>query len=256
MKAKFSFAQGLIYEAGQLLKESLDQPLTINEKSDFTDLVTDMDQKVQSFLINQILESYPEDSFLAEEDDYKTSIQKGAVWVIDPIDGTNNFVAQKSDFAICLAYYENGFGQFGLIYDVMADQLFYGGGQFDVCCNGRVLPSYQDKPLSQSLLALTHLIYRDNIGGAANLASHVLGLRAYGSAAISMSKVLTGQLVGYISHISPWDYAAAKIMGESLGYVTVSLIEKDLDFETRQYVMMVPKKKLGTIRELMEKTDS
>lgn len=252
MEAKFDFAKALVWSAGEFLKAGMDQPFEITEKTDFTDLVTDMDRKVQEFLITEIALHYPDDGFLAEEEDYKQAITDGAVWVIDPIDGTNNFVAQRADFAISLAYYENGQGQFGIIYDVMAGQLFYGGGQFEVFCNDEILPVYQDKPLNQSLLAITPLMYRYNIEGSANLASHVLGLRAYGSATLSMAKVLTGQLMGYISHISPWDYAAAKVMGERLGYVTVSLTDQELDFESRQYVMMVPQTKLELIKELME----
>ena len=58
---------------------------------------------------------------------FDPQFQKGAVWVIDPIDGTNNFVTQKEDFAVMVAYFEDGIGQFGLIYDVMRDHLFRGG---------------------------------------------------------------------------------------------------------------------------------
>ncbi|MET3557982.1 myo-inositol-1(or 4)-monophosphatase [Streptococcus rupicaprae] len=251
MEAKFDFAKSLVCSAGEYLKAGMDQPLAITEKTDFTDLVTDMDRKVQDFLISEILSQYPADHFLAEEEDYKQPIDKGAVWVIDPIDGTNNFVAQKCDFAISLAYFEDGVGQFGLIYDVMAEQLFYGGGQFDVFCNDQPLPAYQAKRLSKSLLAINPGMYRHNIQGLAGLADQVLGIRTYGSAAISMAKVLSGQLLGYISHISPWDYAAAKVMGERLGYVTIGLVE-ELNFQDRQYVMMVPACQLDVITEILE----
>lgn len=84
------------------------------------------------------------DAILAEENDVRHPINQGNVWVIDPIDGTVNFIVQGSQFAVMIAYYEQGIGQFGLIYDVMADQLLAGGGDFEVTLNGDKLPAYQE----------------------------------------------------------------------------------------------------------------
>lgn len=56
----------------------------------------------------------------------RSPIAQGNVWVLDPIDGTVNFIVQKDNFAVMLAYYEEGVGQFGIIYDVMADILYSG----------------------------------------------------------------------------------------------------------------------------------
>ena len=71
----------------------------------------------------------------------------------------------------------------------------------------------------------------------------------YGSAAISFSKVLSGQLLTYISYICPWDYAAASIMGDKLGYTTVTLDGKQPDFESHQGIMMIPMMKLDEIKK-------
>lgn len=252
METKFDFAKSLIRTAGEFLKQHMNEPREITAKSNFNDLVTDLDQKVQDFLVAAISQAYPEDSFFAEEDDQRSPICEGKVWVIDPIDGTNNFIAQKTDFAIVLAYYENGSGQFGLIYDVMADRLFHGGGQFEVCCNERTLQSYQTKALSQSLIIVNPGMCMQNISGLAALSSNVLGLRTYGSAALSMARVLSGQAMGYFSHISPWDYAAGQIMGEKLGYVTLSMTKTSLNFRDRQYVMLVPEEKLVELDQFLE----
>ena len=66
--------------------------------------------------------------------------------MIDPIDGTNNFVTQKEDFAVMVAYFEDGIGQFGLIYDVMRDHLLR-GGEFPVYRNDLELTPLVDQPL-------------------------------------------------------------------------------------------------------------
>lgn len=252
METKFDFAKSLVWSAGAFLKGQMDHPFEIKEKTDFTDLVTDMDQKVQDFLMEAISEAYPSDCFLAEEGDVFQDIHEGNIWVIDPIDGTANFVAQKMDFAISVGYYENGVGQFGLIYDVMAEEMFYGGGDFEVFCNETPLPAFEERPYSQSLLAINPGMYRHNVAGVGDLASQFLGVRTYGSAALSASKVLAGQLYGYISNISPWDYGASKIMGDRLGYATVTLSGAEPSFKEREFIMMVPKVRLLEIQKVLE----
>ena len=80
----------------------------------------------------------------------------------------------------------------------------------------------------------------------------VLGMRTYGSAALSMAKVLSGHAVAYFSNISPWDYAAGKIMGEKLGYLTLTMTGQNLNFKDRQYIMMLPQTKLEEFKSLLE----
>ncbi|MCI5871670.1 inositol monophosphatase family protein [Streptococcus sp.] len=251
METKFEFAKSLIKEAGALVKESMKNPLEIASKSQFDDLVTNVDQATQQFLVEQIKLYYPNDFILAEEGHLLHPIDEGNVWVLDPIDGTVNFVSQGQDFAIMLAYYEAGVGQFGIIYNLMGDQLYAGGGVFPVTLNGQELSPYKDKPISQFLIAANSGMYAHNTMGVGELIKQSLGLRVYGSAGISMSRVLEGKLMAYFSCIYPWDYAAASIMGESLGYVTLTMTGEHPDFRTRQAIMFVPKDKLTLIQSVV-----
>ena len=139
--------------------------LTIEEKSTFDDLVTDLDKAVQSLMVKRINSTYPQDHVFAEENDSEADINNGAVWVLDPIDGTINFVVQGCDFAVMIAYYENGIGQFGLIYDVMNDLLYSGGGQFEVKVNDKVLKPFQDRPFNRSLIGANNGMCAQNIYG-------------------------------------------------------------------------------------------
>ncbi len=135
LETKYHFAQTIVLEAGNFLRQHLHDDLQIEEKGDFTDLVTHLDKQVQEMLTQQIQSRYQGDGILGEEGGDVSSIHEGNVWVIDPIDGTTNFIAQKTDFAIMIAYFENGVGKFGIIYDVMRDKLFHGGDSFPVYCN-------------------------------------------------------------------------------------------------------------------------
>ncbi|HFI0255596.1 TPA: inositol monophosphatase family protein [Streptococcus suis] len=240
MEAKYRFAQKMILDAGDFLRLHLHDELDIEIKGHFTDLVTQLDHQVQHLMVNQILTRYPNDSIYSEEDERRSSIKKGRVWVIDPIDGTSNFIAQKNDFAILLAYFEEGVGQFGLIYDVMADKLYHGGGNFPVYENDSLLPIVKNKPLTQSLIGINTGLYAQNVVGVANLADRMLGTRSYGSAGISFSHVLSGRLLIHASYLFPWDYAAAAILGEALGYQIMRLDGKPLSYEGREYLIMLP----------------
>ncbi|MEW4353952.1 inositol monophosphatase family protein [Streptococcus pneumoniae] len=257
METKLAFAKAIVYEAASYIRKHMDEPVVIETKSTPTDLVTQLDEAVQDQLVQKIVEAYPTDHILAEENGLRHSIEDGHVWVIDPIDGTNNFIAQKTDFAIMLAYFENGQGQFGLIYDVMKDELYVGGGQFSVYCNDKPLVPYQEKNLQHSLVAISAGLFKSETVDILPLVHNSLGARLYGSAGISFARVLSGRLLLYVSSIYPWDYAAASILAPKLGYQVMTIDGEVPDFQTRQDIVIVPTEKWAEIAPyIMKKGES
>lgn len=119
-------AKQWIRDAGEHLMASMKKALIIETKSNAADLVTNMDREIEQFLIGKIKETFPHHNILGEEGygDEVTS-SDGVVWLIDPIDGTMNFVHQKRNFAISIGIYENGIGKIGLIYDPVHDELYH-----------------------------------------------------------------------------------------------------------------------------------
>ncbi|MGQ7374420.1 inositol monophosphatase family protein [Streptococcus suis] len=251
METKYRLAQSLVLQAGEFLKTHLHDELEIEEKENATDLVTQLDKLIQQFLTNQIKNEYPSDLIFGEEGGDVGSISNGNVWVIDPIDGTSNFIAQKNDFAIMLAYFENGIGQFGLIYDVMQDKLFHGGGKFPVFCNKERLASPSLSSISQTLLGLNAQLYAANKHGLADLANISLGTRSVGSAGIGFSHVLEGRLFAYASYLYPWDYAAASILGQGLGFSLLSLEANQPSFDKREHVILVANQHLEEVKRYL-----
>lgn len=156
MESKFEFAKELVKKAGQYILDHMQEDLQVETKSSPTDLVTRLDKEVQELLVSEILSRYPEDKICAEESCLRASVQDGKVWVIDPIDGTNNFVAQQEDFAVMMAYFENGQGQFGLIYDVVKGDCYHGGGKFPVCRNNQPLAPL--KPNHLEIFSLQEIV--------------------------------------------------------------------------------------------------
>ncbi|NQN53044.1 inositol monophosphatase family protein [Streptococcus suis] len=251
METKYRLAQSLVLQAGEFLKTHLHDELEIEEKENATDLVTQLDKLTQQFLTNQIKNEYPSDLIFGEEGGDVSSISNGNVWVIDPIDGTSNFIAQKNDFAIMLAYFENGIGQFGLIYDVMQDKLFHGGGKFPVFCNKERLACPSLSSISQTLLGLNAQLYAANKHGLADLANISLGTRSVGSAGIGFSHVLEGRLFAYASYLYPWDYAAASILGQGLDLSLLSLEAENPSFDKREHVILVANQHLEEVKRYL-----
>lgn len=251
MDAKFTFAQCLIREVGAFIRSHMEADFGVEVKSDFRDLVTDVDKASQDFLVERIQGTYPTDRFLAEEGELQADLISGSVWVIDPIDGTVNFIAQKRDFAVILAYFEDGVGQFGLIYDVVADQLYCGGPGLGVTCNGQPLCQATSRLLSESLVACNTRLYVTNAYGLADYFNQSLGIRNYGSAGLSLARVLSGQLFAYASCLRPWDYLAASIMGQELGYSILTLDLTAPDGQTLQNVIAFPQHFLEEIADAL-----
>ncbi|MET3698140.1 myo-inositol-1(or 4)-monophosphatase [Bacillus oleivorans] len=222
-------AKEWVLEAGQRIRDSLNEELLIETKSDANDLVTNIDKDTEKFFIEKIKQYNLEFKIMGEEGfgDRIVSLD-GVIWILDPIDGTMNFVHQKRNFAISLAVYENGEGRLGIIYDVMADDFYHvipGSGAF---LNDIRLNTLKDVTLEKAIIGLNATWITPNkridYQILSPLVKTVRGTRSYGAAAIELAYVATGRLDGYITmRLNPWDYAAGKLLIEEVGGKTSNL---------------------------------
>ncbi|TFJ94521.1 inositol monophosphatase family protein [Lentibacillus salicampi] len=221
-------AKEWVVEAGTTIREKINDPLTISTKSDRNDLVTTMDKDTEYFFMTNIKRTYP-DHFIISEEGYGDELQSlgGTVWIIDPIDGTMNFVHQKRNFAISVGIYQDGIGEIGLIYDVMADELYSakrGEGAFKN--NMALSPLPEQKSLYDSILGLNHFWLCENRlveeKVIQELVRTVRGSRTFGSAALEFAYVAEGIMDGYMTMgLAPWDIAAGiVIVNETRGRTT------------------------------------
>jgi myo-inositol-1(or 4)-monophosphatase len=159
LNTKLEFAKTVVQKAGVFIKQHLSDDLEISEKTHFDDLVTNVDREVQDQILTQIQSTFPGDSVLAEENDVRHDISDGNVWVLDPIDGTTNFIVQRDNFAVMLAYYEDGMWvKIGVILDVMNDNLYWGDGTSAYKNETQIHLTV--KPLRQSLIGVNTYMYR------------------------------------------------------------------------------------------------
>ena len=230
MKEKYTLALSLVKEAGELIKNNL-RVYNVNTKSSEKDLVTDIDILVEEFICSKLKDQYQGDFILAEECTVIEEIELTKnLWVLDPIDGTVNFIHQQKNFAISLAYYEKQQAIFGIVYDVMTGDLYTcykGEGAF---LNGTKLKPLTYKPIKQSLIGFSQkwLLSADLIDYIEVL-QRFRNYRYHGVASLEMCYVATGILDCYLTcHLKPWDYAAAKLILEELGGKVVTLNGKTL----------------------------
>ncbi|MFD1735659.1 inositol monophosphatase family protein [Bacillus salitolerans] len=224
-----TYAKSWIKEAGSRIRDSFNKKLLIKTKSNKDDLVTNMDHETEQFLISKITETFPNHQILGEEgfgDEVKAL--DGVVWIIDPIDGTMNFVHQQRNFAISIGIYEDGVGQIGLIYDVVNDELYHAKKGQGAFFNDTALPALSDVSVDEAVIGInaTWVLENKRIDSSVltPLVKQVRGTRSYGSAALEMAYVAAGRLDAYITmRLAPWDFAAGMILIAEVGGVVTNI---------------------------------
>ncbi|MBR7798096.1 inositol monophosphatase [Agaribacter marinus] len=219
-----------VLEAGRTIRNHMNDPLTIDTKSNANDLVTTMDKDTEAFFASRIKKKYPEHFILSEEgfgDEIRT--MAGTVWIIDPIDGTMNFVHQKRNFAISIGIYHDNIGEIGLIYNVM-DDILYSAKRGKGAYKGETrLPLLnQDVRFNEAIIGLNHFwLCKNRLVDETimqQLVRDIRGTRTYGSAALEFAYVAEGILDGYLTlSLSPWDIAAGMVIVNEVGGVTSTI---------------------------------
>ncbi|WLR52177.1 inositol monophosphatase family protein [Bacillus tianshenii] len=224
-----------VREAGTRIRASFSETLMVDYKLNPSDLVTNMDKQTEQYFIAKIKEHYPEHRILGEEGygDIVDTVD-GTVWIIDPIDGTMNFVHMQRHFAISVGIYHNGEGIIGMIYDVVNDELYHtkkGEGAYK---NDEQLPMLGEISVDKAVVSVNAGWVIPN----SRIEPHILpplvkalrGTRSMGSAAIEMAYVASGKIDGYITlQLAPWDYAAGKILIEEVGGRATNVAGKPLN---------------------------
>lgn len=225
-------------EAAAYIRKNIRAEIEVTEKSGRTDLVTNMDEEIQGFLIDKIQKNYPKDRILGEEKGY-SSIDSftGRVWIIDPIDGTMNFVMEKENFCIMIGIYVDGKGELGFIYDVMNHQCYWGGVDLGVHCNDRLLKSPKMKSLSDGLMGMNAFMFGKNIHHAKEIGETSRGIRVTGCAGLELIAMLKGNHIGYLSNLYPWDYAAGIVLLNEFGFFYSNVSGEPLKFSGREYFL-------------------
>ena len=203
IKASEKASKVLIRDFGEIEK------LQVSNKGP-TDFVTNADIKVEKIIIEELKKAKPNYSIISEENGIEINKDKNNTWIIDPIDGTVNFLHGIPHFAISIALKKENEIVSGLIYDPIKDEMFFGeknnGAFFN---NERIRVSKKNK-LSDCLFATGGKIVSD----------YSFLYRKSGSAALDMAYVAAGRYDGYFQkNLNIWDIAAGIIIIKEAGGV-------------------------------------
>lgn len=231
LKQLDAFAKEIIIEAGKRICASFsyDLEVEVETKSSPNDLVTNIDRETELFFIEQIQKYYPTHKILGEEGmGERPDSMEGVVWIIDPIDGTMNFVKQHRHFMITIGIYIDGVGKLGYIYDVMREDLFYAFEGEGAWYNDSPLRKLEPLKIEEAVIGINASWVtpnpKINHEKLIDLIRTVRGTRSYGSAAMEIAFVVSGKLDAYISmRLAPWDIGGGIIIAKEVGAIATNL---------------------------------
>lgn len=223
------------FECGEILNahlvKSYDEPLKVIDKGKLG-VATEADVLSEQFVMKKIRKFYPTHKILSEEDAFSRELKMEGVseneylWLIDPLDGTNNFYNRVPFFGVSLAINKGNTTLAGVVYNPVNCELFYavrGEGAYLVRLIGekevriRLKASRQKKDFKEALLS-ANLTSKRVEKDLLKSFPEVRAMRRFGSAALEMSYVAAGMLDAYWEHqLQPWDMAAAALICEEAG---------------------------------------
>ena len=220
-----AFLEEVAVEAGAVVSRWYGRIEEVGRKG-VRDLVTVADREAEAHVIARIREAFPGDAILAEET-LSTQGMADRLWVLDPLDGTTNFVHRIPHVAVSLAFWEGGRPTAACVFNPILGERFTATAGGGARLNDKPLRVSATSELREALLA-TGFHYRmeqtddDNLQHFVDLAKKVRGLRRLGSAALDLCYVADGRYDGFWElHLSPWDVAAGGlIVREAGGVVT------------------------------------
>jgi len=213
-----------VHEAGNMAMEYFGRlsSLSVTEKGHL-DLVSEADREIEKFLTAAIMKEFPDDGILGEEGADRKG-RSGRVWVLDPIDGTFNFLRGRSCWVVSVGVFANNRPEFGIINAPVRKQFFSGGPDHGAECNGIPLePVKKFNPLMgimniefhpdlitlEQRLDVLHYVMQDM----------ALTFRHNGCAAMSLMEVALGEVDAYLGlGESSWDVMGALPILSALGY--------------------------------------
>ena len=212
-------------QAGRLALDEIDSVKT-HEKSP-TELVTDADPKCQKIIIDTIAQNFPGHGFVAEEGNdgklFKQSPQgEDFWWVIDPIDGTNNFSQRVMSFAVSIGLIHHGRPVLGVIFDPSTDSMFTAAGDLPPKYNGTNI-SVSDKDIQFFQTIGIESIFTEGVPSWITYLMKTLRCRSIGATALHLAYVAKGSFVAALMDKPKlWDIAAGAFLVESAGGIVTN----------------------------------
>jgi len=197
-------------------------------------LVSDVDRSAETLIVQRLRETFPEAGFLTEEETVEQEITTEYTWVIDPLDGTTNFIHGLPIYSVSIALLKGEWPVIGVVYEVGMDECFTayeGGGAF---LNGKSIRVTSSERLEDTLLATGFPYYNfSKLQGFQNTLAHFYqhtrGVRRIGTAAVDLAYTACGRFDGYFEYgLNPWDVAAGIVLVREAGGTVTNFANENI----------------------------
>ena len=252
MQPMLNIAVRAARNAGKIIARAYEQlDLVQAELKGTNDFVTNVDREAEEAIISTIKTSFPDHSFVAEESGITEGDSKYK-WIIDPLDGTTNFIKGIPHFAVSIALKVNGKLEQAVIFDPIRGELFTASRGAGAQLDGKRIRVSKAKDLSGTLLA-TGFPFKQKHQTTAYLAIfsdlflQVSDMRRAGSAALDLAYIAAGRMEGFWEMgLKPWDTAAGQLIAKEAGAV-ISDFEGGDNFDKSGNIVVATPKVLGAI---------
>jgi myo-inositol-1(or 4)-monophosphatase len=226
--ALLTLAEGAADAAGALLLEGLDQVRThVRTKSTGTDMVSEMDHAAEALITGHLLGARPDDGMVGEEGTDRAGTS-GVRWIVDPLDGTTNYLYGLAGFGVSIAAELDGVVVAGVVRDVVRGETFAairGGG---ATRDGSPIQASGQTDLGSALVATGFSYAAERRARQAAVLLEVLprvrDIRRFGAAAVDLCAAACGRVDGYFERgLAPWDLAAGTLIAAEAGAVVTDL---------------------------------
>ncbi|XP_053714966.1 inositol monophosphatase 1-like [Synchiropus splendidus] len=246
---EYDFAVKVARKAGEVIREAGEREIKVSTKSSAVDLVTRTDERVERIIIDTLKEEFGADThcFIGEE-----SVAKGIpcvltdkpTWIIDPVDGTTNFVHGFPFVAVSIAFAVNKELVFGVVYSCLEDKMYKARKGKGAFCNDEALEVSDVKDIHKSIIISEHGTDRskEKVTKIFSTMQKILcipvhGLRGSGTAATNMCLVASGAVEAFFEiGIHCWDIAAGAVIVQEAGGVLLDVSGGQFDLMSRRMI--------------------
>ncbi len=225
-------------EAGKFLLDNFGRRVRAMVKGD-RDLFSKIDLKAEEKIIRMITKNFPYDDILSEERVYKP-VRSDFRWVIDPLDGTHNYIRSIAIFGTSIAVEYKGEVILGVIYMPVTEELYVGQKGHGAFCNGKRIHVSMKSLIKATIIydSTLHVKKKDMIAGLNKLGDKIFNIRMFGSSVRSLSYIAEGKADGGVEfNDKPWDYAAGLLLVEEAGGKATGLQGKPWNTSMLGYVV-------------------
>jgi len=226
MKEIQAFLYDTMRGAGEIIVNNYGKVKSRRAKDDRGDIVTEVDEQSEHYIISRIQKAFPNHNIISEEAGVLGEAEHEYTWLIDPLDGTRNYALGIPFFGVSIALAKDGIPEYGAVYDPLHDEFFYAAKGQGAALNGRKIQVSTETELEDAVISISWLRRRTEhlrfVTFVERISERTSYFRRLGSAALISAYVAAGRVDAYMQGaINAWDIGAGTLLVcEAGGLVT------------------------------------